>query len=76
MDKRTEAMQDYINKAFGAIQRLTIQSTESNASAISEALSALRIVYNTLEVVKQEQTTGEQCAEGGEQDGRVSEAEG
>lgn len=78
MEKRIEAMQEYINKAFGAIQRLDIKATESNTGAVTEALGALRIVYNTLGVMKQEQLEQketEQPVEEEAQDGQVPEAE-
>lgn len=71
--KRLEAMQDYINKAFESIQRLNIQASEGNANAIIGALNGLRIVYNTLDAMKQEQTEGQPVEE--ETNGQVSDAE-
>ena len=73
--KRIETMQNYINKAFGSIQRLTIQATEQNTSAITETLTAMRIVYNTLDVMKQEQTEEDEQPEQEAQDGQVSDPE-
>ena len=53
MDRLNE-MKDLLNDAFTGIQSLVIQATQSNASAIANALRNIQIVHNTLDKMTKE----------------------
>lgn len=58
MEKRIEMMQQVLTDAYDGIQRITIQATVYNVTAIEENLKRLQLVYNTLGTMAEELKKG------------------
>lgn len=66
--KRLEALRDLISEVYDGLQTLQIQSTARNVNALSVGLANLQTAYNTLTLMREEQTEGDD-------DGRDVDAE-
>ena len=53
-EKRIQLMQQALSDAYDGIQKITIQATIYNVTAIEENLKRLQLVYNTLGAMAEE----------------------
>lgn len=54
MEKQIELMRQVLTDAYDGIQRITIQATVFNVTAIEENLKRIQLVYNTLGTMLEE----------------------
>ena len=54
MEKRIELMRQVLTDAYDGIQKITIQATVYNVTAIEENLKRIQLVYNTLGTMLEE----------------------
>jgi hypothetical protein len=54
-EKRIELMRQVLTDAYEGIQKITIQATVYNVTAIEENLKRIQLVYNTLGTMAEEQ---------------------
>lgn len=58
MDKQIELMRQVLTDAYDGIQKITIQATVYNVTAIEENLKRIQLVYNTLGTMAEELKKG------------------
>lgn len=54
MENQIQAMQEFLNGAYTALQEVTIQATHTNVTNMINALNNIKVVYNTLSMMAKE----------------------